>query len=130
MKPERSTFRLAAAMILLSVGLHAQESQGLAMKSRIEVANVDGRIDHFSADVKGQRLFMSALGNRTLEVVDIQAGKRLQTVKDLAEPQGVYYDATSDRVFVACAKDGTTKIFSGSNYQLLNTVKFSDDADN
>jgi hypothetical protein len=29
---------------------------------------VNGRIDHFAADLKGQRLFVAALGNQTVEV--------------------------------------------------------------
>jgi hypothetical protein len=33
-----------------------------------------------SADVKGQRLFMAALGNHTVEVMDVQGGKRLDEV--------------------------------------------------
>ena len=110
--------------------MQAQEPNVLALKSRIELANVDGRIDHFTVDVKGQRLFMSALGNHTVEVMDIQNGKRLHTIPDLAEPQGLYFDPTSNHLFVACARDGTTKVFDGSTFQLLETVKFSGDADN
>ena len=110
--------------------MQAQEPRGLALKARIELPNVNGRIDHFSADVKGQRLFMAALGNHTVEVMDIQGGKRIHTMPDLAEPQGIYFDSATNRLFVACAKDGTTKIFDGGTFQLLETVKFSGDADN
>jgi DNA-binding beta-propeller fold protein YncE len=102
----------------------------LAVKGRIDLPNVDGRIDHFSADVKGRRLFMSALGNHTVEVLDPQSGKRVHTIPDLAEPQGLYYDPSSNRLFVACASDGATKVFEGSTFQLLDTAKFSADADN
>jgi DNA-binding beta-propeller fold protein YncE len=118
------------ASILLGGCLQAQEPKPLVLKSRIELPNVNGRIDHFSADAKGQRLFMAALGNHTVEVLDIQNGKRLHTIPDLAEPQGIYFDVATNHVFVACAKDGTTKVFDGSTFQRLQTVKFSGDADN
>src|SRR4051812_38684239 len=118
------------AMLLLTGIVHGQESAALSPKGRIDLPNVNGRIDHFSADLKGQRLFMAALGNHTVEVLDIQSGKHLRTLTDLAEPQGVYYDPASDRLFVACAKDGAVKVFDGSSYQLLNTAKFSADSDN
>jgi hypothetical protein len=49
---------------------------------------------------------------------------------DLGEPQGVLYDTSTNRLYVACALDGTTKIYDGSTLRLLNTVKFPDDADN
>ena len=118
--------KYAIAVSLLFGGI----VQGQVLKGRAELPNVDGRIDHFSADVKGRRLFMSALGNHTVEVLDVQSGKRVHTIPDLAEPQGVYYDPSSNRLFAACASDGTTKVFDGGSYQLLNSVKFSADADN
>ncbi len=119
-----------ALFLLLAGGAHSQGPQVLSPVAHIDLPNVDGRIDHFSADLKGQRLFISALGNHTVEVLDVQSGKRLRTLSDLAEPQGAYYDPASDRLFVACAKDGAVKVFDGSSYQLLNTIKFSADADN
>src|SRR5437764_1247322 len=119
-----------ATLLLLTVASQAQDKQMLSLTSRIELPNVNGRIDHFSADVRGKRLFMSALGNHTVEVLDVDSGKRLRTLTDLAEPQGVYYDPSTNRLFVACAKDGTTKVFDATAFQLLQTVKFSGDADN
>jgi DNA-binding beta-propeller fold protein YncE len=118
------------ACFLLGGCLRAQEPNVLALKSRIELANVDGRIDHFTVDVKGQRLFMSALGNHTVEVMDIQNGKRLHTIPDLAEPQGLYFDPTTNHLFVGCAKDGTTKVFDGGTFHLLETVQFPSNVDN
>src|SRR3954464_12211345 len=122
--------RAAIACFLLGGCLQAQEPNALTLKSKIELANVEGRIDHFSVDVKGQRLFMAALGNHTVEVMDIQSAKRIHTIPDLAEPQGIYFDSATNRLFVACAKDGTTKVFDGGTFQLLQTVKFSGGADN
>ena len=116
----------AMAALLLFGGI----VQGQVLKGRIALPNVAGRIDHFSADVKGQRLFMSALGNHTVEVLDVQSGKRVHTIPDLAEPQGLYYDPSSNRLFVACASDGAAKVFDGRTFQPLDTAKFSADADN
>jgi DNA-binding beta-propeller fold protein YncE len=107
-----------------------QAPSALSLETRIPLANVKGRIDHFSVDVKGQRLFVAAVANHTLEVIDLKAGKQVHTITDLAEPQGVFYDASTDRLFVACALDGTVRIFDGTTFNLLMTVKFPDDADN
>jgi len=118
------------AWLLLGAVLYAQPPNALKLSGRIELPNVDGRIDHFSADVKGHRLFMSALGNHTVEILDIQNGKRLHTIPDLEEPQGLLYDPASNHLFAACAKDGTTRVFDGGAFQLLATVRFSGNADN
>ena len=119
-----------AALLLLSGAACGQDSQPLSLQGRIELANVDGRIDHLSADVRGRRLFVSALGNHTLEVIDVEAGKRTAALRDLPEPQGVYYDAATDRLFVACAADGGIRVFDGHGFRLLHTAKTSGDADN
>jgi DNA-binding beta-propeller fold protein YncE len=121
---------VSTGLLLLACAVHGRGQNVLTLKNRINLPNVDGRIDHLSADLRDQRLFMSALGNHTVEVLDVQSGKRIHTIPDLAEPQGLYYDASTKRLFVACATDGTTKIFDGSTFQLLETIKLGGDADN
>jgi YVTN family beta-propeller protein len=91
---------------------------------------VDGRIDHMSVDVKGGRLFVSALGNNTVEVIDTKAGKRAKTIGGLQEPQGVLFVPGVDRLYVANSKVGSVRIFDGSSYAPLKTLDYRDDADN
>jgi hypothetical protein len=86
-------------------------------------------MDHFAVDVKGERLFASALENHSLEILDLKAGRRARSLPNLEEPQGQYYDSSTNRLFVATG-DGATRIYDGTTFQLLQTVKFSDDADN
>ena len=119
------------AILLLLNGLAvAQETSALSLKTHIALPNVDGRMDHFSVDIKGQRLFSSALGNNTVEVIDLQSGQRVGTLPGLAEPQGLFFDASTNRLYAANGIDGATRIFDGGTFQLLDTVKLSDDADN
>jgi DNA-binding beta-propeller fold protein YncE len=119
------------AIVLLSVAIgSAQTNEPLKFEKSIELPGVQGRIDHMSIDVKGQRLFASALGNNTVEVVDLKAGKRANTISGLKEPQGALYVADKDRLFVASSKDGTVKMFDGTSFELLKTVEYGDDADN
>jgi len=108
----------------------AQEKEVLSLDAHIPLPSVKGRIDHFGVDVTGQRLFVAAVENHTLEVVDLKSGQRVHTIRDLAEPQGVFYDPATRHLFVACGLDGITKIFDGNTFQVLETVKFPDDADN
>ena len=102
-----------ATLLLWNSLAFGQESPALSLKTRIALPNVDGRMDHFGVDVKGQRLFVSALGNHTVDVLDVQGGRRLRTLSNLEEPQGLFYDAPSNRLFVASG-DGTTKIYDGT----------------
>jgi len=107
-----------------------QAAQPLRLEKTIELPDVQGRIDHLSVDVKGQRLFVAALGNNTLEVIDLRAGKRVKTIGQLLEPQGVLYVPATDRLYVANAKDGSVRIFDASSYAPLKSLDYGDDADN
>jgi len=126
----RGKKRLATLLLLSATVLKAQANQPLKLERTIELPDVQGRIDHMSLDVAGQRLFVSALGNNTVEVVDLRAGKRTNTITGLKEPQGALYVPDKNRLFVASGKDGTVKMFDGTSLQLLKTIEYGDDADN
>ena len=121
---------LTAVTALTASSVPGQESEPLSLDAHIPLPGVKGRIDHLSVDLKGQRVFVAAVDNHTLEVVDLKLGKRVQTITDLAEPQGVFYDSSTDRLFVACALDGVVKVFDGTTFKVLGNAKFPDDADN
>lgn len=118
------------ALLLLSGRALAQETSALSPKSPIHLTKVEGRMDHLGVDVMGQRLFATAFDNHTLEVIDLKTGRQVQTIKDLDEPQGSFYDAANNRLFEANGGDGTVKIFDGATFQLLQTVTLDLDADN
>jgi YVTN family beta-propeller protein len=94
------------------------------------MADVQGRIDHLSIDMKGQRLFVAALGNNSLEVIDLKENKRVHTINGLAEPQGIAYSSSTNRVFVTNGKDGSVRAFDAASWKMLSSTSYGDDADN
>lgn len=122
--------RLFVILLLLNASAWGQASPPLRLEKTIELPDVQGRIDHMSIDLKGGRLFVAALGNDTLEVIDIKGGKRVKTISGLREPQGILYLPAIDRLYIANAKDGSVRIFDGSSYAQLKTLAYGDDADN
>jgi WD40 repeat protein len=116
--------------LLAAMQATAQSTEPLRLEKTIELTDVQGRIDHMSVDAKSQRLFVAALGNNTVEVIDLKAGKRVKTIGGLQELQGVLYVPDTDRLFVANSKDGSVRIFDGTSYALLKTIDYGDDADN
>jgi len=95
----------------------------------ISLPGVEKRIDHLAVDVRGHRLFVAALGNGTLEVIDLAAGKRVRSVPGLKEPQGVDYLPDLNRVVVATA-GGSIVAFDGTTFQPAVSLPDFDDADN
>jgi YVTN family beta-propeller protein len=122
--------RFFIILLVFAASTWGQASQPLRLEKTIELSDVQGRIDHMSVDVKGGRLFVSALGNNTVEVIDTRVGKRVKTIGGLQEPQGVLYVPAVDRLYVANSKDGSVWIFDGSSYAPLKTLDYGDDADN
>jgi DNA-binding beta-propeller fold protein YncE len=122
--------RLAILLFLPATLVKAQANEPLKLEKTIELPGVQGRIDHMSLDVKGQRLFVSALGNNTVEVIDLKSGKRTNTLSGLREPQGALFVPANERLYIASSKDGTVKMFDGASLQLLKTIEYGDDADN
>jgi YVTN family beta-propeller protein len=122
--------RLLATLFTVATLAVAQSNEPLRLEKTIPLPNVQGRIDHMSIDVKNQRLFVAALGNNTVEVIDIEHGKRIHTISGLREPQGVLYLSDVDRLYVANGDDGTLRIFDGTSYEPVKSIKLGDDADN
>ena len=114
----------------LTVNAHAGEPTPLRLVQTIPLPNVEGRIDHIAVDLKGERLFVAALGNNTIEVLDLRAGKRIQSITGLHEPQGVGFISEFKKIYVANAKSGACDVFDASSFKVIKSVKFSDDADN
>jgi len=96
----------------------------------IELPGVEGRIDHLAVDLARQRLFVAALGNDTVEVLDLAAGKRVQSLHGPEEPQGILYLADLDRMVVASGRNGTCEVYDGETLKPLARVPVGADADN
>src|SRR5438477_12431982 len=102
-------------LIPITLG-YAQSPQPLRLEKTIPLPDVQGRIDHMSIDLKNQRLFVAALGNNTIEVIDIRTAKRIHTINGLREPQGLLYVPTVDRLYAANRADGTFRIFDAASW--------------
>src|SRR5436309_3227469 len=97
---------MTRALLLLAVAvLPGRAVEPLKLARTIPLPGVEGRIDHLSVDVLRRRLFVAALGNNTLEVVDLKAGQCIQTIKGLHAPQGVLYVQALNRIYVANGED-------------------------
>ncbi len=110
--------RVLIVLLILS-GAYAQDYAPLKLLQTIPLPGVEGRMDHLSVDLKGQRLFIAALENNTLKTVDLAQGKRIRSISGLKEPQGIVFVPELNQVFVASGGDGTLKAFEGTSLAQL-----------
>jgi DNA-binding beta-propeller fold protein YncE len=128
----KTIFRAIPVLLFCSVAMTvaAQDSTLLLLKQTIPLPGVEGRIDHLDVDISGQRLFVCALGNNTVEVIDLNKGERVHTISGLGAPQGVAFVPELNRLLVANDKGGVCNIYDADSFQLIAKVDFIDDADN
>src|SRR5258708_22922397 len=90
---------LSTLLICLISGSQAQTIVPLQLIQTIPLPGVEGYFDHMAIDLKGQRLFIPAEHQRTIEVVDLRAGKLVHTITGLeGNPRKIIYLAESDHI--------------------------------
>jgi DNA-binding beta-propeller fold protein YncE len=95
----------------------------------ILLPNVKGRIDHFGLDTSHNRLFVSALGNNTEEIIGIGAQTVFHTISGVPTPQGVAYSPETNRFFVG-SDEGKLYVYDGTTFDLITSIDSGDDVDN
>jgi DNA-binding beta-propeller fold protein YncE len=128
------TVLLSAAVATIFLDQNAAganaEMPPLQLEAKIPLGNVSGRIDHMAVDLARHRLFVAALGNDSLAVVDLEARRLDRIIGELAEPQGVGYDPATDTLYVANAGDGSVRLFKGVDLSPGERIELGSDADN
>ncbi len=116
--------------LVLFVSTLSAAAQPLQLEKTIPLGNINGRIDHLTADLAGHRIFVAALGNNTVEVVDLAAGKVVHSIRGLHEPQGVFFSSEGNRLYVANGQDGHVRVFDGQSFEQTADYDFNSNADN
>ena len=120
---------LFAAGLAVSLAAVAQSAEPLRLTQTIPLPEVSGRLDHLAIDLKGHRLFVAALENNTVEVIDLKASKWVRSVAGFSKPQGVFYAPDIKKLFVASGADGTCKALDGRTLEVTGTENLSQGAD-
>ena len=77
----------------------AEATPPLVLTQSVSLAGVKGRFDHFASG-KG-RVFVSGLGNNTVEVIDLFQGTLAHEIPNVPNPQGVAFSPDANKLFVA-----------------------------
>jgi hypothetical protein len=121
--------------ILFAVSLQSCKSQPsfgahhMQLIRTIVLPEVKGRIDHMDVNLKDQILYVAALGNNSLEVVNLNTGKIVYSIKGLLEPQGVGYIPQTREILVANAGNGDCYFYSAQNFEKTGSLHLKSDAD-
>ena len=134
------TNRVLAAVLTVwcligGIGLFsgAAEQQGptpLASVGAVRLPHVKGRIDHLTYDPARRRLFVAALGNDSVEVIDAASNTLVRSLTGFHEPQGMAFVPDLAAVAVANGTSGTLQLIDAQSLAIRWTIPIGGDADN
>ena len=118
--------RLAVLLVAfgaLALPSRCRAASPLELVQTIPMPGITGNFDQFGVDVKGGRLFVTPLAHKSVEVVDLKAGKVIHSITGIEKAHAALYREDLNELFVTDGPDGTLKIFRGDNYELVKAVK-------
>src|SRR5467141_4258172 len=120
----------AVTFAIIGVKAQCQETAPLKLVQTLELpSEVKGNFDHFAIDLKGGRLFATPEDYKAVVVFDLKTGKLIHTIIGIERPHAVLYREDMSRLYVTDGEAGDVKIFDGTAYRLLSSVKLLEDAD-
>jgi DNA-binding beta-propeller fold protein YncE len=124
----RSFMPIAVLLVLVAPPRAAEDP--LRLLGAIEMPGVEGRIDHMAVDVTGQKLFVAALVNNTVEVIDLKGGAHLKSLPGFREPTGVAGIADAGVIAIANGQGDGVRTIDATDYRTVKAIALGDDSDN
>jgi hypothetical protein len=106
----------------------AKEKQALKLVQTISLPGVVGRLDHMGVDLEQKRLFVAAVDNNTIEVVDLTAGNVIKSLQGFKDTQdALFLGGDFNKLFVS-SLDGHLRAFQGETFRLVDDFKIEPDS--
>jgi DNA-binding beta-propeller fold protein YncE len=129
-KMKKRSVVLVAALALFGVPARCQVAAPIKLIKTFELpADVKGNFDHFGIDLKGGRLFATPEGYHAVVVFDLKTGKLVHKIDGIGKPHAVLYREDVNRIYITDGDAGDLKIFDGTTYSLISSVKLLEDTD-
>ncbi|MFA5265292.1 MAG: hypothetical protein WC378_15825 [Opitutaceae bacterium] len=128
------TLRLLLSIGLSALSLSAAEtaappSPRLRLVNTIPLPKVEGPIGGIAFDQPRRHLLVAATGNNTVEVVEVNTGRLIQSIPGLHEPQGIAFARDLNRFAAANRKEGSIALYDANTLDLLSSVPLAGSVD-
>ncbi len=123
--------RLILAATIALVSFQAASGQApFTLVGTIALPGVEGRIDHLAVDTGAQRLYVAALGNNTVEVLDLKSSTHSKSLPGFREPQGIAVVPDAKLVAVANGQGEGVQLLDAGDDHPTTAARLGDDSDN
>jgi DNA-binding beta-propeller fold protein YncE len=121
---------LSAVILVLLIPAWANEKTPLKLVQTTPLPQLhEGDFDHFTVDLKGNRLFSTAEENEKVLVFDLKTNKLIHTIEGLKAPHSMLYRGDLKKLFVVDGDLGEVKIFNSDTYKPIGSIKVREGAD-
>jgi YVTN family beta-propeller protein len=114
---------------IFAVKTNAQEKLPLKLVVTTPMPGFTGDFDHFGLDLKGNRLFLAAEDQKTVEVFNLRTGERVHSIEGFGHPLTMAYLPESDRLIVANGDTDDVALVDCREYKIINTLKLGKGVD-
>src|SRR5260370_216442 len=120
---------LAVCFLVLSAGFaseaSAQEKLALRLVQTIPLPGVKGRLDHMGVDLEKNRLFVAAVANNSLEVVDLTDGKVIKSLAGFKDTQDALFLGGDFNNLYVSSLYGHLRVFHAGSFCLVQDFNTS-----
>jgi DNA-binding beta-propeller fold protein YncE len=115
-----------AATLSLLLPAHSQDQAPLVLAKTIPLPEVSGGFNHMSVDSEHQRLFVTATTKKSLEIIDLKAGKSWRSLTGDG-PAAALFAPEFNQLYVTRRQN--LCIYDGTTFDLLTTVDLQSSLD-
>jgi hypothetical protein len=113
--------------LMVLVRAYAEDRPTLRLVQTMALPGVGGRLDHMAVDLEKKRLFVAAVANGTIEVLDLEAGNVIGTIPGIKDAQDALFLGGNFNKLYVSSLDGTLRIFQGETFRLIQALKLEPD---
>jgi outer membrane protein assembly factor BamB len=121
---------VAGAYFIGWIPTRATDACEVHQAASIALPNVSGRIDHLAFDPGLQRLFVAALVNNSVAVVNVSSGLFERSLRGFSDPQGAVYVSSTDQFYVSNGGTGVVNVLQANSLTTVANISLGSDADN
>jgi YVTN family beta-propeller protein len=114
---------------VLAVSSNGQEKLPLKLVATTPMPGFTGDFDHFGVDLKGNRLFLAAEDQKSVEVFNLRTGERIHSIEGFGHPLTMAYLPESDRLIVTNGDTDDVALVDCKEYKILNILKLGKGVD-
>ncbi len=120
---------LFVLIVIADFRANAVDAAPLKLVQSVDLPNYSGDFDHFAVDLGGNRLFLAAEDHGTVEVFDLNSGKRLKTIEGFETPHSFLFMPEAGKLLVTDSGKDLSKILDAGSFQVIKTVELTPGAD-